>query len=58
VLPFPFHFLDNNHAMNVAPLNYSWTEFYDRVIDLTAYAFPGAPFLVDSRQEPRPCHGG
>lgn len=39
VLPFPFHFLDNNHAMNVTPLNYSWTEFYDRVIDLTVHAF-------------------
>lgn len=39
VLPFPFHFLDNNHAMNVKPKNYSWTDFYDRVIDLTAYTF-------------------
>ena len=50
VLPFPFHFLDNNHAMNVKPKNYSWREFYDHVIDLTAphlllardrEAFPG-----------------
>ncbi|HEU5261486.1 MAG TPA: hypothetical protein VFU41_08710 [Gemmatimonadales bacterium] len=39
VLPFPFHFLDNNHAMNVKPRNYSWEEFYDRVIDLTCYTF-------------------
>lgn len=39
VLPFPFHFLDNNHAMNVRPENYTWTEFYDRVIDLTKYSF-------------------
>src|SRR5262249_8734341 len=39
VLPFPFHFLDNNHAMNVRPKNYSWPEFYDRVIDLTQYTF-------------------
>jgi len=39
VLPFPFHFLDNNHAMNVKPKNYSWREFYDRVIDLTRYTF-------------------
>jgi len=39
VIPFPFHFLDNNHAMNVRPLNYGWTEFYDRVIDLTSYTF-------------------
>ena len=39
VLPFPFHFLNNNHAMNVKPANYSWPEFYDYVIDLTEYTF-------------------
>ena len=39
VLPFPFHFLDNNHAMNVKPKNYSWRDFYDHVIDLTRYTF-------------------
>ena len=39
LLPFPFHFLNNNHAMNVRPKNYSWPAFYDRVIDLTEYAF-------------------
>lgn len=39
VLPIPFHFLNNNHAMNVKPLNYSWPEFYDHVIDLTAHSF-------------------
>ncbi|HKB70098.1 MAG TPA: radical SAM protein [Thermoanaerobaculia bacterium] len=39
VLPFPFHFLDNNRAMNVRPKNYSWPEFYDRVIGLTKYTF-------------------
>jgi hypothetical protein len=39
VIPFPFHFLDNNHAMNVRPLNYEWTEFYDHLIDLTRYSF-------------------
>jgi Fe-S oxidoreductase len=39
VLPFPFHFLNNNHAMNVKPKNYSWPEFYDHVIDLTAHSF-------------------
>ena len=33
VLSFPFHFLDNNHAMNVVPANYSWPEFYSRIID-------------------------
>ncbi len=39
VLPFPFHFLNNNQAMNVRPRHYGWTEFYDRVIDLTKYSF-------------------
>jgi len=39
VIPVPFHFLDNNQAMNVRPLHYTWPEFYDRVIDLTAYTF-------------------
>jgi hypothetical protein len=39
VLPFPFHFLDNNHAMNVKPRNYSWRDFYDEVIGLTRYTF-------------------
>lgn len=39
VLPFPFHFLNNNQAMNVKPRNYSWTAFYDFVIDLTRYSF-------------------
>jgi hypothetical protein len=39
VLPFPFHFLDNNHAMNVKPKNYSWPEFYDHVIDLGKHTF-------------------
>ncbi|MFQ5890891.1 MAG: B12-binding domain-containing radical SAM protein [Gemmatimonadota bacterium] len=39
VLPFPFHFLNNNQAMNVRPLNYGWPEFYDWVIDLTRYTF-------------------
>ncbi|MDT8437104.1 MAG: radical SAM protein, partial [Gemmatimonadota bacterium] len=39
VLGFPFHFLNNNHAMNVKPLHYEWIEFYDHVIDLTRYSF-------------------
>jgi len=39
VSAFPFHFLNNNHAMNVKPKNYGWPEFYDRVIDLTEYTF-------------------
>ena len=39
VLPFPFHFLNNNHAMNVKPKHYSWPEFYDYLIDLTRHTF-------------------
>jgi hypothetical protein len=39
VLPFPFFFLNNNQAMNVRPKNYSWPEFYDRVVDLVGYSF-------------------
>jgi hypothetical protein len=39
VLPFPFHFLNNNQAMNVRPRNYSWNHFYDHVIDLSRYSF-------------------
>ena len=39
VLPFPFHFLNNNQAMNVRPRNYGWRSFYDHVIDLTRYSF-------------------
>jgi hypothetical protein len=39
VLPFPFHFLNNNQAMNVRPRNYSWHDIYDHVIDLTRHSF-------------------
>ncbi len=39
VIPFPFHFLNNNGAMNLKPKNYSWPDFYNRVIDLTRYSF-------------------
>jgi hypothetical protein len=39
VLPFPFHFLNNNGAMNVRPANYSWRTLYDHIIDLTEYSF-------------------
>lgn len=42
VLPFPFHFLDGNHAMNVRPLNYGWEAFYARAEDLTRYAYAPA----------------
>ncbi len=39
VLPFPFHFLDNNQAMNVRPKNYSWSGLYDHIIDLRRHTF-------------------
>jgi hypothetical protein len=39
VIPFPFHFLDNNHAMNIKPKNYSWTEFYSHIINLGKHTF-------------------
>jgi hypothetical protein len=39
VIPFPFHFLDNNHAMNIKPKNYSWPEFYSHIINLGEYTF-------------------
>ncbi len=38
VLPFPFHVLSNTQ-MNVRPKNYSWPEFYDRLIGLIRYSF-------------------
>jgi hypothetical protein len=41
VLPIPFHFLDNNRAMNVKPMNYSWPEFYQHVVDLAKHTFSG-----------------
>ena len=39
VIPVPFHFLDLVQAMNVKPKNYTWTQFYDLVIDTFDYAF-------------------
>jgi radical SAM family protein len=39
VLPFPFHFLNNNHAMNVRPKHYTWPEFYKHLVDVTRYSF-------------------
>ncbi|MBI5470792.1 MAG: radical SAM protein [Ignavibacteriae bacterium] len=39
VIPFPFHFLNNNSAMNLKPVNYSWSSFYEHVADLTRYTF-------------------
>lgn len=39
VLPIPFHFLNQLHAMNVIPKNYSWEEIFTRITDLYEYAF-------------------
>ena len=39
VLPFPFHFLNNSHSMNVKPQNYTWPDFYDHVIDVSKAAY-------------------
>jgi hypothetical protein len=39
VLPFPHHFLNNHHAMNVRPKNCSWPQMYDHVLDVTRYTF-------------------
>ena len=39
VLPFPFHFLNNNHAMNVRPKYSTWPKMYDRIIGLVEHAF-------------------
>jgi hypothetical protein len=39
VLPFPFHLLNNNQAMNVKPKNYNWTDFYEHVIELVKYTY-------------------
>jgi hypothetical protein len=38
VLPFPFHFL-SNMTLNVRPQHYSWTKFYDYMIDMTRHSF-------------------
>jgi hypothetical protein len=54
VLPFPFHFLNNHLAMNVKPKNYEWVEFYDRVIDLTAYTFSKRAIYRRFRATPSP----
>jgi hypothetical protein len=39
VLATPFHFLDNNKAMNVRPKNYSWQSLYDNIIGLRRHSF-------------------
>jgi hypothetical protein len=39
VIGFPFHFLNNNGAMNMRPKHYAWPTFYEHVIDLTRHSF-------------------
>lgn len=39
VLPTPFHFLDNNRAINVRPKHYTWASLYENVIGLRRHAF-------------------
>ncbi len=39
LIGFPFHFLNNNGAMNMRPRQYQWSEFYAHVVDLTRYTF-------------------
>lgn len=46
VIAFPFHFLNNNHAMNVKPKGYAWPEFYDHVISLSRHSFSW-PRIID-----------
>ena len=46
VMPIPFHFL-SNIQMNMKPKNYSWTRFYDHLIDVTEYSY--SPRLIFRR---------
>ena len=39
ILPFPFHFLNAQLAMNIMPLHYDWISLYDHVIDLAVHLF-------------------
>lgn len=37
VVDIPFPFLDGNSGLNIRPKNYSFVDFYDRMIDLAGY---------------------
>ena len=56
VLPFPFHFLNNNHAMNVRPQELRLARVLRHVIDLTGYSFSwraiGRRFPANARRDP------
>ena len=45
VLNIPFHFLNQTHAMNVRPKNYTWPEFFDRAANLLGDVFSGTALL-------------
>jgi hypothetical protein len=49
ILPFPFHFLNNHHAMNVKPKHYTWREFYDHLISVSQYSFSWRATLKRTR---------
>jgi hypothetical protein len=56
VMPFPFHFL-SNIQMNIKPKNYSWSDFYGHLIDVTQYSFStkmiARRFLANGETIPR-----
>jgi hypothetical protein len=39
VVAFPFHFMNNNHVMNIIPKNYDQVELISNLVDLTKYSF-------------------
>ncbi len=39
VVPFPFHFMNNNHVMNVKPTHYTLPEFFRNLVDVTSHSF-------------------
>jgi hypothetical protein len=39
VLPHPHFLLNNHHAMNVTPKNYTWKQFYDGVVGITEHTY-------------------
>jgi hypothetical protein len=39
LLPMPFHFMNSGYLTNVRPKNYSWPQFYDRIIRLLRHNF-------------------
>jgi hypothetical protein len=54
VLPFPFHFMNNNHVMNVRTKHYEWPEFFDNLLDLTRFSFSWPVIAKRVRAETSP----